>query len=59
MTKENKSKRGTNDGGELQDAMIVSPRKIKLTHRYTHQTLTFILQLAKLPYFPDTYIAVF
>jgi hypothetical protein len=29
-------------------------RQIELTHRCVHQTLTLVLQLAKLPYLPDT-----
>jgi len=43
---------------QLQDAMIGARRQIELTHRREHQTLTFILQFAELPYLPDTHIGV-
>ncbi len=38
--------------------MISTSRQIELTHRCPHQALTFILQLAKLPYLPDAHIGV-
>jgi len=43
---------------QLQDAMVSSCRQVHLTHCRTHQTLTFILQFAILPYLPDTHISV-
>jgi len=43
---------------QFQDAMISPGRQIHLTHRRSHQTLTLILQLAKLPYLPDMHIRV-
>jgi hypothetical protein len=39
-------------------AMIGSCRQIELTHRRTHQTLNFILQLAKLPDLPDAHVGI-
>ena len=39
-------------------AMISTRGQIQLTHRRSHQTLTFILQLAKLPYLPNTNIRI-
>ena len=38
--------------------MICTRRQIELTHRYPHQTLTFVLQLAKLPNLPDAHIRI-
>ena len=43
---------------QLQYAVIGSCRQIVLRHRRPHQTLTFILQLAKLPDLPDTHICI-
>jgi hypothetical protein len=37
---------------QFQDVMIGTRRQIELRHRHPHQTLTFILPLAKLPYLP-------
>ena len=37
---------------------FVECRKIQLRHRRPHQALTIIPQLAKLPYFPDTYVRI-
>jgi hypothetical protein len=38
---------------------MISPRRqVHLTHRRPHQTLTFVLQLAKLPYLPNAHIRV-
>ena len=47
-----------NRARQFQDAMIRSCRQIHLTHRRPHQTLTFVLQLAKLPYLPDTHVGI-
>jgi hypothetical protein len=38
--------------------MISACRQIELSHRRPHQALTFILQLAKLPYLPDAHISI-
>jgi hypothetical protein len=43
---------------EFQDTVIGTRRQIKLRHCGVHQTLAFILQLAKLPYLPDAHIGV-
>ena len=39
-------------------AVICTRRQIELTHRHPRQTLTLILQLAKLPYLSDAHIGV-
>jgi len=38
--------------------MVGSCRQVELTHRGSHQTLTFILQLAKLPYLPYAHVRI-
>jgi len=38
--------------------MMGTLRQIELTHRRPHQTLTFILQLAKLPDLSDAHIGI-
>jgi len=43
---------------QFQDAMIGTCRQVELTDRHPHQTLTFVLQLAKLPYLPGAHIGV-
>ena len=43
---------------QFQDVVIDFCRQIHLPHRRTHQTLTFVLQLAKLPYLPDAHTGI-
>lgn len=38
--------------------MIGARRQVELAHRCPHQTLTFGLEIAKLPYLPDTHVGV-
>ena len=38
--------------------MIGTRQQIELTHRRSHQTLTFVLQFAKLPYLSDAHIGI-
>ncbi len=43
---------------EFEDAMVRPRRQIHLTHRRSHQALTFILQFAKLTNFFDTHVGI-
>jgi len=43
---------------QFEHAIIGRRRHIELTHRRTHQVLILVLQIAKLPYVPNTYIRV-
>jgi len=47
-----------NRARQLQDAMIGSRRQIELRHRRPHQTLTLLLQPAKLPDLPHAHIRI-
>jgi hypothetical protein len=43
---------------QFQDAATGTRRQIHLARRHPHQTLTIILQFAKLPYLPNAHISV-